>query len=131
MGKPAAKQGDHVLALDKHDVIGPGSPPPVIPQVPHPFDGLIDNQLSQNVLIEGKPAATVDSMATNTPPHIAQGVKFVKEPSNKATIAQGSVTVLINGKGAARTGDPARTCNDPVDQPVGKVQAVGTVLIGD
>lgn len=130
MGKPAAKQGDHILALDKHDIQPPGSVPPV-PQVPHPFDGLIDNQLSQSVMIMGKPAATVGSMATNTPAHIPQGGTFIKPPSNLAKVTQGSATVLINGKGAARTGDPALTCNDPADQPVGKVQAVGTVLIGD
>jgi len=38
--------------------------------------------------------------------------------------------VLINGKGAARTGDTARTCNDPVDLPVGTVVAASTVDIG-
>jgi hypothetical protein len=31
---------------------------------------------------------------------------------------------------AARNGDTAMTCNDPVDLPVGKVVAVGTVFIG-
>jgi uncharacterized Zn-binding protein involved in type VI secretion len=33
------------------------------------------------------------------------------------------------GKAAARLGDTANTCNDPSDMPVGKVIAVGTVLI--
>ena len=42
----------------------------------------------------------------------------------------GSATVKINGKAAARNGDPALTCNDPADAPVGTVVAVGTVLIG-
>jgi uncharacterized Zn-binding protein involved in type VI secretion len=42
----------------------------------------------------------------------------------------GSVTVLINGQGAARAGDTATTCNDPADLPVGTVVAAGTVLIG-
>ncbi len=37
---------------------------------------------------------------------------------------------LINGKQAARNGDTATTCNDPVDLPVGTVVAAGTVLIG-
>jgi len=37
---------------------------------------------------------------------------------------------MINGKPAARNGDRAQTCNDPVDLPVGTVVAVGTVLIG-
>jgi uncharacterized Zn-binding protein involved in type VI secretion len=38
--------------------------------------------------------------------------------------------VKINGKMAARNGDIAETCNDPVDLPVGQVIAVGTVFIG-
>ncbi len=33
------------------------------------------------------------------------------------------------GKPAARMGDTAKTCNDPADLPVGKVIAVGTVMI--
>ena len=61
-----------------------------------------------------------------TPP----GVAFQKPPSNKATIKLGSLTVKINGKMAARNGDTALTCNDPVDAPVGTVVAVGTVIIG-
>jgi uncharacterized Zn-binding protein involved in type VI secretion len=46
------------------------------------------------------------------------------------SIKIGSPTVKINGKMAARNGDMAQTCNDPVDLPVGQVIAVGTVLIG-
>ncbi|MCG7851653.1 MAG: hypothetical protein MIO92_03950 [Methanosarcinaceae archaeon] len=76
------------------------------------------------------PAATVDSTATNTPPHIPQGGPFQKPPSNKATIKLGSFTVKINGKMAARTGDTAMTCNNPSDMPTGTVIAAGTVLIG-
>jgi uncharacterized Zn-binding protein involved in type VI secretion len=38
--------------------------------------------------------------------------------------------VLINKKPAARAGDKAQTCNDPVPLPVGTVVATGTVLIG-
>jgi uncharacterized Zn-binding protein involved in type VI secretion len=38
--------------------------------------------------------------------------------------------VNINGKPAARHGDSAMTCNDPVESPEGKVVAAGTVLIG-
>ena len=37
----------------------------------------------------------------------------------------GSPTVKINGKAAARHGDTVMTCNDPADQPVGKIVAVG------
>ena len=128
MGQPAAKQGDRITAIDTHLIQPPGPSSPV--PVPHPFSGIIDNSLSADVNIEGKPAATVNSTATNTPSHIPQGGSFVNPPQNKGEIILGSMTVFINGKGAARAGDTAKTCNDPVDAPVGTVVAAGTVLIG-
>lgn len=129
MGQPAAKQGDQIVATDTHIVMIPGTPPVPTP-LPHPFMGIINGGLSSDVKIMGMPAATVDSTADNTPPHIPQGGPFQKPPSNKATIKLGSMTVKINGKMAARNGDMAMTCNDPSDMPVGKVIAVGTVMIG-
>jgi uncharacterized Zn-binding protein involved in type VI secretion len=128
MGQPAAKQGDRVTAIDTHLIQPPGPSSPV--PVPHPFSGIIDGALSSDVKIEGKPAATVNSTATNTPPHIPQGGSFVNPPKNRAQIIRGSATVFINNKPAARSGDTALTCNDPVDLPVGTVVAVSTVFIG-
>lgn len=128
MGKPAAKQGDQIMAVDIHVVLLPPFATPT--PLPNPFTGIIDGKLSSNVKIMGRPAATVDSTATNTPPHIPQGGPFQKPPSNKGTIIMGSTTVMINGKMAARLGDIAMTCNDPIDLPIGKVIAAGTVLIG-
>jgi uncharacterized Zn-binding protein involved in type VI secretion len=128
MGQPAAKQGDKVTATDMHLIQPPGPTSPVL--VPHPFTGILDGGLSSDVNIMGMAAATVNSTATNTPPHIPIGGSFVKPPSNKATIVKGSATVSINGKPAARNGDTAMTCNDPVDLPVGTVVAVGMVSIG-
>ena len=133
MGQPAAKQGDQVVATDIHIVLVPAPPgPPVPTPLPHPFTGIIDGSLSSNVNIMGMPAATVTSTADDTPPHLPTppGTAFVKPPSNRATIIQGSPTVFINNKPAARNGDVALTCNDPVDLPVGTVVAVGTVLMG-
>lgn len=131
MGQPAAKQGDQIMATDIHIVMIPAPPgPPVPTPLPHPFTGIIDGDLSQDVNIMGMPAATVDSTASNTPPHIPQGGPFQKPPSNKATIKMGSTTVKINGNMAARNGDIAMTCNDPSDIPGGQVIAIGTVLIG-
>lgn len=132
MGMPAAKQGDKIVGIDIHIVliptppVGQTTPTPL----PHPFNGNIDGNLSNDVKIMGKPAATVDSTATNTPSHVPQGGSFQKPPSNKATIKMGSPTVKINGKMAARNGDIAMTCNDPSDLPVGTVIATGTVNIG-
>jgi uncharacterized Zn-binding protein involved in type VI secretion len=128
MGVPAAKQGDQITALDMHMIQPPPPAPPVL--IPLPFAGIVNGGLSTSVNIMGMPAATVNSTASNTPPHVPVGGTFVKPPSNKATILTGSATVSINGNPAARNGDTATTCNDPADLPVGTVVAVGTVMIG-
>jgi uncharacterized Zn-binding protein involved in type VI secretion len=132
MGQPAAKQGDQITATDIHLVMVPSPGGPVPTPLPHPFVGIINGNLSGNVNIMGMPAATADSTADNTPPHIPAppGTSFQKPPANKATITLGSPTVKINGKMAARNGDMATTCNDPADLPVGQVIAAGTVFIG-
>jgi uncharacterized Zn-binding protein involved in type VI secretion len=131
VGKPAAKQGDQIVATDTHIIMIPTPGGPVPTPLPHPFMGQLDGELSSDVKIEGKAAAVVGSTATNMPSHIPQGGPFQKPPANKGKIMLGSNTVLINGKMAARMGDTAQTCNDPSDLPVGVVIAAGTVLIGD
>lgn len=130
MGQPAAKGGDQIVATDTHIVIPPQPAPPV--PLPHVFNGIINVNLSPNVNIMGKPAATVGSIAMNNPPHIPTppGTVFSLPPTNMGTIKMGSFTVKINGKMAARNGDVAETCNDPAPLPIGKVVAVGTVFIG-
>ncbi len=130
MGQPAAKQGDRIMATDTHIVMVPTPTGEVPTPLPHPFAGILNGRLSNNVKIMGRAAAVVGSTATNTPPHIPQGGRFQREPSNRGEIIMGSASVFINGKAAARNGDTAKTCNDPTDLPVGKVVAVGTVLIG-
>lgn len=131
MGQPAAKQGDRVVAVDMHVVMVPGTPPAPTP-LPHPFSGVLSDGLSADVKISGLPAATVGSVANNTPPHVptAPGTSFQRPPANKGTVQKGSATVMINGKPAARAGDKALTCNDPVDIPAGTVVAFGSVLLG-
>lgn len=129
MGQPAAKQGDQVTATDIHIILVPAVVPVPTP-TPHPFIGILQSSLSPNVRVMGRAAATVGSMADNTPPHIPIGGSFSKPPTNKGMIVAGSATVMINGKPAARNGDKALTCNDPVDLPIGTVVAVGTVNIG-
>jgi uncharacterized Zn-binding protein involved in type VI secretion len=62
-----------------------------------------------------------------TPP----GVSFQRPPSNRGTVSGGSSSVLINGNKAARSGDPVRTCNDPVDRDAARiVSGSNTVVIG-
>ena len=130
MGLPAAKYGDQITATDTHIemVASPGGP--VATPMPHPFTGVINDNLSSDVNIMGRPAATVGSTAQNEPPHIPSSGTFQISPTNQGTIELGSLTVKINGKMAARHGDVATTCNDPVPLPAGSVLAAGTVYIG-
>ncbi|CAG9295012.1 PAAR domain-containing protein [Celerinatantimonas diazotrophica] len=130
MGKPAAKQGDQIIATDTHIVMIPTLGGPVPTPLPNPFVGIINQSLSADVKINSLAAATVNSVANNIPPHIPEGGPFQKPPSNRGKIIMGSATVFINGKMAARAGDTALTCNDPVDLPIGKVVADSTVMIG-
>jgi uncharacterized Zn-binding protein involved in type VI secretion len=130
-GKPAAKRGDKVVATDTHIILVPAAAgAPVPTPVPLPFAGVIQSGCVETVKINNMAAAVVGSGATNTPPHIPPGNPFAKPPTNMGTIITGSGTVHIGGKPAARAGDTAITCNDPVDLPNGKVVAVGTVMIG-
>jgi len=120
------------MGTDTHVVLVPILGVPVPVPLLHPFSGIINDGVSSNVNIMRSPAATVGSTATNGPAHIPTppGTGFQKPPANKGTITVGSQTVRINGKSAARNGDIAVTCNDPADAPVGRVVAVGSVLIG-
>jgi len=130
MGMPAAKMGDQILATDIHIILIPTPGGPVPTPLPHPFVGIINSGCSTDVKIMSMGAAVQGSKAMNTPPHIPQGGPFQKPPTNQGEIIFGSTTVMINGKPAARTGDTAKTCNDPTDLPVGTVVAAGTVMIG-
>lgn len=127
MSQPAAGQGHPVVATDTHIVLVPSSGGPVPTPLPHPFAGQLLEGLSTDVLVGGRPAATVGSVAHNLPPHVPTppGTSFQRPPTNRGTVRVGSATVLVNGKGAARQGDPVVTCNDPAEAPV------GTITVGD
>lgn len=130
MGQPAAAFGDQVIATDIHIVMIPTPGGPVPTPLPCPFTGIIQENVSTNVMIAGRPAATVGSIAMNIPPHIPEGGPFQVPPTNQGEVMMGSVTVLINKKPAARDGDTVLTCNDPAPLPVGKIVAFSTVMIG-
>ncbi len=131
MAAPAARKGDRVTATDTHIVVVPS--PPGSAALPHPFSGILDGNLVSDVLVDGEPAAVMGSTATNSPGHLPAppGTQFLRQPSNQAAITAGSATVYLGGKPAARAGDIAKTCNDPVDLPLGQVVVSGgTVMIG-
>ena len=129
-GKPAAKQGNKVAGVDTHVLLVLSPTGPVPTPTPMPFGGALDGALSTDVVIEGKAAAVKGSTATNAPAHVPTVGPFQNPPSNRGTVTTGSAAVFINGKPAARNGDPALTCNDPADAPNGTVIAAGTVLMG-
>jgi uncharacterized Zn-binding protein involved in type VI secretion len=132
MGQPAAKANDQVTGTDTHIVMVPAGPSLVPTPLPHPYTGVLNGGLISSVKIGGQAAAVVGSTANNQPAHLPTppGTSFQKPPTNKSTVQMGSATVKIGGKAAARNGDPAMTCNDPADAPVGTVVAAGTVFIG-
>lgn len=119
-----------MVATDIHIEMVPSPGGPIPTPLPNPFSGQLDGSLSSDVQVEGKPAAVQGSTATNSPAHIPKSGPFQKPPADRATVLQGSATVLINGKPAARNGDPALTCNDPADLPAGSIVATGTVSVG-
>jgi uncharacterized Zn-binding protein involved in type VI secretion len=104
-GMPAAKQNDTIVGVDIHIIMIPSPGGPVPTPLPHPFNGMINGSLSSSVKIMGMFAATVNSTASNTPPHIPQGGPFQKPPSNQGKIMIGSPNVMIgNGGGGGGSG---------------------------
>lgn len=84
---------------------------------PRPVQGPIVTG-SQNVLVNGKPAARVDDSGTHA----------VCDGPNTFRIVAGSKSVLINGKPAARVGDATLHCGIA---PGAIVHGSPDVLIGD
>ncbi len=133
MGLPTAQQNSQVVATDTHMVLvpTPGGPMPV--PLPHAFVGAVQSATAATVRVAGQPAATLDSVAFNNPPHIPTppGVSFQTPPDDQGTVFMASVTVTAAGKGLARQSDTVRTCNFPAPLPVGTlVTGAPTVLTG-
>jgi hypothetical protein len=101
---PAAKQGDQIVGVDTHIIMIPTPGGPVPTPLPHPFSGIINTACSTSVKIMGMPAATVDSIANNMPPHIPQGGPFQKPPMNQGKIILGSTNVMIGNGGGGGGG---------------------------
>jgi uncharacterized Zn-binding protein involved in type VI secretion len=123
-GKPAARQNDPVTGTDTHIVLVPSPGGPVPTPTPLPYAGQLTGNLSTNVKVNKRPAATKDSLAQNMPPHIPPpGTSFSKPPTNQGRVIIGSMTVKVNGKPMARVGDQVMTCNDPADAPTSAISA--------
>lgn len=137
MPQPAARFGDSIVnAADIHVVLVPSPGGPVPTPQPFPFNGRISMNTSLNVRINGRPAATVGSMASNMPPHIPASGTFQVPPTNLGRVVMGSMRVRINARAAARAGDFCETCHDvppagpQAPSPVVVVPGLSNVLIG-
>ncbi len=119
-----------MVSIDTHVVMVPSANGAVPTPMPVPFSGKLSGDLAEKVFVDNKAAAVKGSTAQNDPAHSAPAGPFQAPPSNKATVHEGSTTVFFANKPAARMGDPAMTCNDPSDAPVGSVVADGTVFVG-
>lgn len=129
MGQPGAKQGDQVTGVNTHIITIPALPRlPMLAPIPHPFSGILLEDSSTNVKIQDMPAATVNSVGRNLPPHIPQGGSFQKSPLNQGKVIMGNTTGFINNKPAVRARDTVMTCNDPVDASRGKIITASTVI---
>ena len=103
---------------------------PVATPTPLHFEGVLDGALASSVYVDGSAAAVDGSTATNTPQHVAPAGTFQQPPSNQGVVVVASSTVFADGKGMARNGDTARTCNDPSELPVGVLVAHSSVKAG-
>jgi uncharacterized Zn-binding protein involved in type VI secretion len=133
MPQPAARETDPVVGIDTHIVMVPSPGGPVPTQMPIPFSGKLQDKLSDNVLINGLKAATVDSIAKTTelehmPP---PSTTYQVTPNYQGNVTRGSESVLVNGNKLARVGDPVSTCNDmgaPEDSAI--VSGSTNVMVG-
>jgi len=95
------------------------------------FSATINENVSANVFIGDRAAATMDSVAsknvTHDPALPTTASSITPQPKTSGKITQGSNTVSINSLSAARHGDAAECCSatGTVD-----VQGTATVFIG-
>ena len=107
MGPPAAVMNDRITGMCTHLLPTPsGAPAPS----PMPFSGPVVEGLATRVLIGGVPAAVVGSVAYAVPPHAGIVDAFAPPPMQRATVLDGSTSVLFDGRPAARTGSSCSTC---------------------
>jgi uncharacterized Zn-binding protein involved in type VI secretion len=131
----AAKQGDQIVPVGVHlHVVKLPSPAPPGP-LAHPCVWEITKNLSADVFIHSQAAAMKDSGGENTgaKKHAVTkpGLDFLRPPPNmdQAAIADGSRSVFINKRPAARAGDPADTCHEAPGAKTGSVVIAGTCTV--
>jgi uncharacterized Zn-binding protein involved in type VI secretion len=129
MGTPAAVMGDEIKGTCfVHLIPNPATGAPQ-PGPPGQFAAPLLQGLATRTLIAGKPAAVQGSSGYNTPPHIGlhPADPFMLPPAQQGLIVVGSVSVLIEGRPAAKTGSACTICAGVPGQLIGSAT---TVLIG-
>jgi uncharacterized Zn-binding protein involved in type VI secretion len=129
MGTPAAVLGDQIVATcPGHLIPNPATGVPQ-PSPPLPFSAPLTQGVIASVLICGKPAAVAGSTGYNSPPHVGlhPSDPFFAPPTQLASVAGGSGTVLIGGMPAAMSGATTTVCAGLPGQLTG---SAATVLIG-
>jgi len=128
-GTPAAVMGDQITATCSiHLIPNPATGVPQ-PGPPFPFSAPLLVGLAVKTLIGGKPAAVVGSNGMCTPPQVGlhPADPFFVPTTQIGTVTQGSTTVLIEGKPAAKTGSMCTVC---AGLPGTLAGTGATVLIG-
>jgi uncharacterized Zn-binding protein involved in type VI secretion len=125
MGQPAAIMGDAITAQCTIHLI-PGAMGAPQPGPPMPFSAKLTQGLSTTVMITGKPAAVQGSSGLNLPPHVGlhPSDPFMVPAQQTGRVLMGSMTVLIEGKGAARTGSTCSVCSGLPGQLSGGASSV-------
>lgn len=111
MGRPLAREGDRAIATDLH--LSTATPPVTTPM---PFVGTLRIGTASGVLVQGRPAVVVGSVAVNDLPHPCSD-----PASNTGTVVEGSAGVRIQGRPAARAGDRVATCQVSGPAPAGVI----------
>ena len=134
MGAPAARLNDSVLGADTHIVMVPSRHR----HCPHSDPrsrvlGHVDVRRVTGRPHRGSRGGRRRNGGHEQPAARANAPRtsFQSPPSNRGKVSQGSSTVTINGKAAARVGDSVRTCNDPTDLDTSAiVSGAAAVTIG-
>lgn len=129
MGTPAAVLGDRIqgTCVGHQIPMGPGNPGPAPPL---PFSAPVIEGVATTVLVNNKPMIGAGAAGLNMPPHVGLHASdpFMAPPMQRGTVLQGSATVVVEGKPAARLGSQCMLC---LGLTTGQLMGTAaTVLIG-
>ncbi len=131
-GKQIAKEDDKVMGFDVHIMVVPSGNGTANVPLPHPFIGKLKDDLSKDVKLKDKKAATKDSVAKHDDSMHLQlpgTIKFQNNPKKEGKVTGGtSSKVKINGKEAAVIGSQVSTCNDVGAQNNSTIIAMGASI---